>query len=435
MQVDDAPLADDKAIQRDGHGLKATVVAAIVLAVLSLMLFVPLVARPLDGDPALYAYIGDRLLKGDALYRDVWDVKPPGFPLLYSLSFALFGRHYWAPAALDLTLCWATAIGLFVLAGRFGGRAASWTSALFCLVAYWGVSASGMGLQAEGFAAPFLVWSFVCRTVPNAGRAFGFVSGALLCVAATVKTPLALFAVPWAMAGPAGAALVAPAFGAATIGALALVYLKSHSALSEAVYTLTDFAGRFVAQRSKPPFDPVAAVSTMAGGVWGVILANWAGVFAAVADKAQRPIAWAAATGLVLTAWQGAFWSYHWYVVNLFAAVGFGLLTERLAERTKKPVWAFGLVFVGATLILSPDRFLKPGEAPLAEPSLVGHWSRFLTLVRTKDFDAFASNFATVYGDPPVTERDLYSLAKDIAAKTTPEDTVWSCLLYTSRCV
>src|SRR5581483_666131 len=37
-------------------------------------------------DQALFAYIGRHLLRGQALYVDVWDVKPPGIFWIYALA-------------------------------------------------------------------------------------------------------------------------------------------------------------------------------------------------------------------------------------------------------------------------------------------------------------------------------------------------------------
>ncbi|MBS1712953.1 MAG: glycosyltransferase family 39 protein [Armatimonadetes bacterium] len=402
-----------------------TVVAVVLLAVTT-ALFAPLVPRPLDGDPALYAYVGDRLLHGDGLYKDVWDVKPPGFPFLYSAAFAVFGRHMWAPALLDALFAFATAAGVFVLTSRYAGRPGSWCAALFALVAYWGVAVSGLGLQAEGFAAPFLIWAFVLRGADRTGWAVNLLSGALLAYAVMVKTPLAVFAIPWTFLG-AGKGRNGPALvGAAAVFGAVLVYLKAHHAVSEAAYTLFEFAGSFVAQRTKPPFDPLAWLAAMAGGLWLVIIANWAGVVVAFKERSLKPVAWAVLAALALTVYQGAYWSYHWYLVNVFAAVGVGVGFERLTAATKKPAALVGGLAAVILVALNVSTFLKPGEEQGREPSLVGQWARIGTLVATRDWDAYAAKFLTSYGDPPLTQADMGALAKRIAKQTSASDTVWT---------
>src|SRR4051794_39806606 len=46
-------------------------------------------AEPLDCDEAVYAYMGRRMLRGDALYRDLSEPKPPGGDRVYNLAIAL----------------------------------------------------------------------------------------------------------------------------------------------------------------------------------------------------------------------------------------------------------------------------------------------------------------------------------------------------------
>ena len=52
-------------------------------------------SEPLDCDEAAYAYIGHRLLKGDVMYRDLTENKPPLGYWLYALAVALGGSTSW----------------------------------------------------------------------------------------------------------------------------------------------------------------------------------------------------------------------------------------------------------------------------------------------------------------------------------------------------
>src|SRR5262245_14958705 len=69
---------------------------AFVLAVfvLGAALRLPTFGRPLlSDDEAIYAATGDALGRGDLLYRDVVDHKPPLIYHVYQAGFAAFGRY------------------------------------------------------------------------------------------------------------------------------------------------------------------------------------------------------------------------------------------------------------------------------------------------------------------------------------------------------
>ncbi|MGZ3302702.1 MAG: ArnT family glycosyltransferase, partial [Isosphaeraceae bacterium] len=50
-------------------------------------------SEPLDCDEAAYAYIGHRLLRGDVMYRDLTENKPPLGYWLYALAVAIGGYN------------------------------------------------------------------------------------------------------------------------------------------------------------------------------------------------------------------------------------------------------------------------------------------------------------------------------------------------------
>src|ERR1019366_4003088 len=66
----------------------------VVLAVFALgfLLRLPTFLRPLlSDDEAIYATTADAMARGDLLYRDVVDHKPPLIYHVYQMGFALFG--------------------------------------------------------------------------------------------------------------------------------------------------------------------------------------------------------------------------------------------------------------------------------------------------------------------------------------------------------
>ena len=122
---------------------------AFVLATFALGVFlrVPTFGRPLlSDDEAIYATTADALARGDLLYRDVVDHKPPLIYHVYQAGFAAFGRYNTQGAhALVILSVLLTAGFLFAIKWREGSGPAP--------VA--GLS-SGVGLAAAGL---FLVFS------------------------------------------------------------------------------------------------------------------------------------------------------------------------------------------------------------------------------------------------------------------------------------
>jgi hypothetical protein len=121
---------------------RARTFQALVLAifVLGIVLRVPTFCRPLlSDDEAIYAATADALQRGDRLYRDVVDHKPPLIYHLYRAGFAAFGRY--DMQAVHALVVWAvliTAGFLFAIKSREGPRG------------------SGLGLAAAGM---FLIFS------------------------------------------------------------------------------------------------------------------------------------------------------------------------------------------------------------------------------------------------------------------------------------
>src|SRR6266852_2245294 len=63
---------------------------------------------PLDCDEAAYAYIGHRILRGDVMYRDLTENKPPLGYWLYTIVVALGGYHELAIRVMPIPFVLAT---------------------------------------------------------------------------------------------------------------------------------------------------------------------------------------------------------------------------------------------------------------------------------------------------------------------------------------
>ncbi|HSC29712.1 MAG TPA: glycosyltransferase family 39 protein [Vicinamibacterales bacterium] len=100
----------------------------IVLAVFTLRL--PNVVQPMGPDQGVYTTIGWGLQSGLALYRDLWEQKPPGIYLTYLLGFVLFGSrtssYFWMDyLAAALAVLFVFDIGRRLVTLRFGAVAAA----------------------------------------------------------------------------------------------------------------------------------------------------------------------------------------------------------------------------------------------------------------------------------------------------------------------
>ena len=79
---------------------------------------IPGIVEPLGPDQGVYTTIGWAMSHGVALYRDVFEQKPPGIYLTYRLAFAVFGTNTSAVFWVDYLAAALTAVVLFDLARR-----------------------------------------------------------------------------------------------------------------------------------------------------------------------------------------------------------------------------------------------------------------------------------------------------------------------------
>ena len=96
----------------------------VVLAVLFVLVrALPILSDPLGRDQGTYLTIGQGLLEGKQLYRDLWDNKPPGIFIAYAGIAKLFGRVMWSAAVVDMLLLFVISYFLFRFTEPYLGRA------------------------------------------------------------------------------------------------------------------------------------------------------------------------------------------------------------------------------------------------------------------------------------------------------------------------
>lgn len=129
----DAPTQGAARARLTGRHWRTVVLAVFALG---LLLRLPTFLRPLlSDDEAIYATTADAMVRGDLLYRDVVDHKPPLIYHVYQLGFAAFGRYstHGAHALVVLSVLLA-ATCLLAVRRRDGDRAGGLVAAAMFLV-------------------------------------------------------------------------------------------------------------------------------------------------------------------------------------------------------------------------------------------------------------------------------------------------------------
>jgi 4-amino-4-deoxy-L-arabinose transferase-like glycosyltransferase len=175
------------------RNLFVTLLLTIIIA-FSVIVRLRFLAEPFDCDEGWYAYMGQEMLRGSLLYRDLPEMKPPGGFYLYALGIALFGPTVIAVRCYSLLFSMASIIGVFFVARKIAGTAAGLWGA-FCLAI---LSASPLMLggttNLEVFLIPPLlaaVWFHVGDAPP--GRFGLFLSGVCIGSALFIKQVAAPF--------------------------------------------------------------------------------------------------------------------------------------------------------------------------------------------------------------------------------------------------
>jgi hypothetical protein len=108
-----------------------------LLVALLFVLFraLPNISYPIGRDQATYSVIGEGLLNGQRLYRDLWDNKPPGIFAVYALLAKLFHHVMWSVGLVDILWLLAISYCIFRFAERYLGPAAAAIAA--CVNADW----------------------------------------------------------------------------------------------------------------------------------------------------------------------------------------------------------------------------------------------------------------------------------------------------------
>lgn len=98
-----------------------------LLGTLLFVLFraIPNLSYPIGRDQASFLVIGEGLLRGQRLYRDLWDIKPPGIYGVYAVLSKLFGHVMWSVGFVDILWLLVISYCIFRFTERYMGTVAA----------------------------------------------------------------------------------------------------------------------------------------------------------------------------------------------------------------------------------------------------------------------------------------------------------------------
>jgi 4-amino-4-deoxy-L-arabinose transferase-like glycosyltransferase len=429
---------------------RASLINAALLAIAlgALLLRTVSIAEPLGIDQSLWASAVKGMSRGQLLYRDVWEQRPPGIYFIYLIGFQALG---WIPATvawLDILASTATTLLLWALGRKLSGRTAgALAAALYAVLTMpaWLYGHGGFLERSvcETFIVVCVCLGALCAAQFRERRSLALALGVGLCAgAAIVLKPNAGLYLPalllWMAiyaphSPPAGgpsiilAAAVA-ALGAVVLPALTLLWLWRLDLLHEARIAVVDFNRFYVGQGFTPggyalAFSKAVFLRMKTDPVW---FAGAIGAAVALWDLARRrrlsPLAglaviWGGAAALVIAV-NGArlFNSYFIQAFPPLVVLVASFLTEGARESRVRRLVAV-MTALGMVILLVhrqyPARVIESARADWA------------VLRGTLDETTYLERFGGFDNRRGYSARANAELAAHVRAHTDPEDRIF----------
>jgi len=327
-----------------------------LLGSLAFVLFraLPNFSYPIGRDQSSFLVIGEGLLRGQRLYRDLWDVHPSGIHVLYAVLVKLFGHVMWSVGFVDIIWLLLISYCIFRFTERYmGSVAAAVTVAVnaswHCAYGYLVAGESECFLMLLVFAGYFLViksgrWQSARDLAAGLclGGAFWLKYNALVFLPLLVLVPyvdwgalnlrprrlrLVISRREWLRRTGVLMAGLLVAFAAV----IAYLHLTGSWPAFKEVYVA--IASRYVAAPGRiPGFWTIAAARVLLGvGGWTLLAIGVSFLIPEWCDLSQLlPIASAAAMGFVATCSQFRFFPYYFETCRPFFAAIWGYLAWRI---------------------------------------------------------------------------------------------------------
>ncbi len=275
------------------------------------LLRLPSMVQPVGIDQGIFLTAGWGMTRGLALYRDVWDQKPPGIHLTYALAVAFAGSHSAVVFWLDFVAALATCAFVYAIARRTGSLVAARVATVAYAALMFPAARYGYGgflerAVPECFIALFVAGAafLITRTAAPDTLRLAAAAGLIGCAAVYKPTAVVYFpafcvwlrtahAVNWTSVGLAGTALLVP-------GSLVAAWLADAGTLSDAWIAVVEYNRAYVAIGS----GPLALLDRLAHEGWRLIKTDplWmlgaVAVAVAVADMFRGGVPYAALLGV-----------------------------------------------------------------------------------------------------------------------------------------
>lgn len=227
--------------------------AAVVLAAFIVRLAG--VVEPIGPDQGVYLTIAWGLRRGLALYRDLWEQKPPGIYLTYRLGITVFGERMAAAFWLDYVAAAVTTVALFDLGRRLiGVRFGALVAAIYAIAALPAARYSLGGFLERSVTEPFIVplataaaWSATVA-IKRSEKRWPLAAGLLIGTAAVFKQTALIYWLAltiWTWLGTdfrrARRFAIYSGIGAALMPFLAFVWLWAHGLLHDAYVAIVEY--------------------------------------------------------------------------------------------------------------------------------------------------------------------------------------------------
>jgi len=335
--------------------------ALLALAVLFVVVrALPILSFPMGRDQATYLVVGKGLLEGKQLYRDLWDIKPPGIFIVYAGIAKLFGRAMWSVAMVDILLLLLISYLLFRFTEPYLGRAGA-APAVMVHASMHGEMAYFWITQPETFQVACVLAGYLL--MKRRGRwweASSFVAGLLLGYACWLKyngvafLPFLLFlpfldtsgldrepprvslSIPWRNWLARAALLLAGLAAAIGIVLAWIVFKGAWPAMKEAQFELLPRYAAMAVQRRPHYLLSVFARTNYFLGEWN-LWATLAGLLVAWMRRDLRrfaPVFLAALTAYAAVVMQVRFHDYYFQTCYPFFAAIWAYLVVSIYEGT-----------------------------------------------------------------------------------------------------
>jgi hypothetical protein len=318
----------------------------------------PILSFPLGRDQGTYLTIGQGLLEGKQLYRDLWDNKPPGIFYLYAGIAKLLGRAMWSAAVVDILLLLLISYFLFRFTEPYLGRAgaaiavmvhASWhgemkyfwiaqpeTFQVVCVLAgYLLMKRRGRWWKATSFAAGFVL-GYACWLKYNGVAFLPFLLFLpfLDTRGLDKEPPRVSLTIPWRNWVTRAAFLTAGLAAAIGIVLAWIVFKGAWPAMREIQFKVLPRYAAMAIQRNPHYLLSVFARTNYYLGVW-TLWATLAGLLVAWMRRDLRrfaPVFLAASLAYIATVMQVRFHDYYFQTCYPFFAAIWAYLVVSIYE-------------------------------------------------------------------------------------------------------